>query len=460
MALSPINVSAWGGLNLSGDPGDVGLARAVSVQNVVTDQAGSIRARDGFDKVDGNAVTSPVWMGTISDGFVTVGATGLRAYNTSYAVTDTEVSTFATATHAVTANHELFVVDASFNFYSYDGTTIGGPISAGRSKYLAVQPVDDRIVGAGTLSGSNSARVTFSDPGATAASIAFSADNWVEIRGDVGVVRMTVGWENLLFVLFDYGFAVFYGNSTDSSGGSIFNYRMVRTGIGCSYDYAACAAQDGVYFINTDGVYRTTGGPPELVSGALQPFFDERNNGFFTPNGPLTSPRIHAGDDRLYVWQSGATGMFVMDFRTREWTYWVLATAPYALLPLSTPGEFLFANSTGQLHKFSPDYTDDDGTAIASHYQSGFQLLADGAKGRVRRFHLEGIGTVNHATAVDYGAAGTTASVAMGTSPAVAIGNDNRAAKGRGLSFKVSAASGAWQLNRWRAHAAGAAVDK
>jgi hypothetical protein len=247
----------------------------------------------------------------------------------------------------------------------------------------------------------------------------------------------------------DRSFAVFTGVSTDATGGPIFNYRLVDTGIGCAGDYAACAAPDGVYFVHADGVYRTTGGEPQLVSQALQPFFDERTHPFFSQVGPLTSPRIHAGDDRLYVWQRGSTEMFMMDLRSREWTYWELGVAAYTLLPLDTPREFLFTNSTGQLYKFSPDYANDDGTAIASHYQSGFQTLAEGKRTRLRGVRLEGSGTLSHALAVDFATAGATQSVTLGTAPATDEGWDRRAVLGRHVGFKTSAASGAWALTRW-----------
>jgi hypothetical protein len=212
-----------------------------------------------------------------------------------------------------------------------------------------------------------------------------------------------------------------------------------------------CSAPDGVYFVHDDGVYRTTGGEPQLVSSALQPFFDGSANGFFSPTGPLSSRRVFATEDRLYVWQKAATGMFVMDLRTREWTYWVLATAPYAMCSLPDSREALFVDSSGRLHKISPDYTTDDGTAITTHYQTGFVTVADGSKTRIRGFHLTGEGTVSHSTAVDLGAAGTSASVTLG-SP----GFDMRSAQGRDLSMRLSSTSGAWSVSKWSALVAGA----
>ncbi len=147
--------------------------------------------------------------------------------------------------------------------------------------------------------------------------------------------------------------------------------------------------------------------------------------------------------------------MFMMDLRTRDWTYWVLASAPYAVATLPDPRELLFVNSTGQLHKFSPDYTDDDGTAIASHYLSGFQTLADGLTANVRRFELTGTGTFTHTaySALDSGEEWTgTAAVE------IVIDDDERArslalqsGKARSLAFKLSATAGVWAVERWTA---------
>ena len=454
MSLEPIRVSQWSGLNLAADPGDAGLNRAISLQNVELDLNGTIRTRPGFDKVDATTISaSPLGLYRMraDDSYLAISATDIQRWDDTLVSVELDAFAGNPTGAAVEWNSVMIVARAGDVLGTYSASLgIGSVLNTPQAKFLAVQPGDNRIVAAyAALGGSaNPDRVHFSNAG----SLAFGADDWVDLHPDNGeAIRAIVAWRETLFVFKESEFFVFYGNSTDSAGGAVFNYRSVNTGIGCGYDFAACAAQDGVYFVHTDGVYRTTGGNPELVSAALQPFFDERSNGFFGVSGPLSSPRIHAGDDRLYVWQHGATGMFVMDLRSREWTYWVLATAPYALLPLSTPREVLFVNSTGQLHKFSPDYTDDDGTAIASHYQSGYGELAEGAKVRVRRFLLEGSGTVNHATAADYGTAGTAASVTMGTAPAVALSYDTRSAQCRGLSFKVSATSGAWSLNRWTA---------
>jgi hypothetical protein len=449
MAYTPLQVPVFKGMRLDADPGDLGFNGAVDLKNVVVDSDGTIRTRPGTDRVDANTTAAPQWLSRFrgNSSYFLIGTGDLRAYNSSYASFDSDAgptSAVHSIEYGVTAGARTYIVSASNVLSKYDGatwTSFGAATTTGA--VLAVQPNDNRLVIGGASS--ITSRVLFSNVGDAET---YATDNWVDLHPNDGQqIRMMVSWGNDLFVFKDTKFFIFYGNSVDGTGAPIFNYRAVDTGIGCRSFYAACAARDGVYFIHSDGVYRTTGGAPELVSAALQPYFDQGSNGFFTPSQAASGVtwRIHAGSDRLYVYQHGTTDLFVMDFQTREWTYWLMPVAILAFLPLDEPGMALFVNSTGQLYKIDVAFTDDDGTAIASHYQSGYATIADGRRARLRGARLEGSGTVNHALAVDLAAAGTTASVALTSG----IGWDRRAVKGRHLGFKVSATSGVWSLSRW-----------
>jgi hypothetical protein len=454
MAYSSVIVPRFGALRLDADPGDLGLAGAVDLLNVEFDPNGTVRTRPGFDQTDANTTANPQWLvrNRADSQYVLIGTGDLRAYDaTTLASVDSDTGP-TSATHAVeyggSSGGGVYIMESANGLSKYDGTTftnLADPSTA--LKYLAVQPNDNRLV-----LGVNST-IKFSEPDDPESYL--SADSVNLHLNDGQQIRMMLSWGNNLFVFKDAKFFVFYGNSVNAAGGTDFNYRAVDTGVGCGFDFAACSAQDGIYFVHQDGVYRTTGGTPELVSGALQPFFDGRTNGFFTPTAPLTAPRIHAGDDRLYVWQKGAAGMFVMDLRSREWMYWVLGVAPYALLPLPDPREFLFVNSTGQLYKFSPDYTTDDGTVIPSHYQSGFAELAEGKETHVRDFDVWGTGTVTHQIASDFGAVDAGTSLTLGTAPAVELSFDTLDRMGRNMAFKFTAASGAWAVARWMARIKG-----
>jgi hypothetical protein len=452
VAYTPLSTTGFKGLRLDADPQDLGLAGAVTLSNVEFDRDGTVRTRVGYDQTDTDT-TAGTPLGLINvpisnpEAWLTTSSrnaswqSSAYVYTASNALADlTESMMLWGGDRVIFANTSDLKINTSGVGAPLDVLSADGP----RGKFVSFTGFQGGRVAcgyAGVGAAAVNNRIHFSNPSDYSN---WETDDFVDL-GDGADITGMVPWRDSLFVFKTGVFFVFYGTSTDATGGAIFNYREVNAGVGAT-EYAVCAAQDGVYFVHADGVYRTTGGDPQLVSASLQPFFDQRTNGFFTPTGPLTSPRIFATDDRLYLWQKGATGLFVMDLRTREWTYWVLATAPSAMCALPDSREALFVDSSGRLHKLSPDYTTDDGTAIASHYQTGFVTVSDGSKTRVRGFHLFGDGTVSHSTAVDLGAAGTSASVTL-DSP----GYDMRSAQGRDVSARLSSTSGAWSVSKWTA---------
>lgn len=461
MPYTPLTVERFAGLNLAADPSELGWAGAVSVQNVDFDLNGTVRSRPGYDKTDATTISGTplaLFRDRTAGMYLLITTTHYTVYDSSFVDTGGAAHGNSLTGSGVEANGKIYLANTADILSSWsqlDGFNSPALAGSPRCRYVAVQPNENRLVCAyaAIAASPRDSRVHFSQPGYTT----FGASDWVDLHPDDGrEIRAAIAWRDLTVVFKEDKFYVFYGNSVGPTGAAVFNYRTMDTGVGCAYDHAACAAQDGIYFIHQDGIYRTTGGVPELVSGPIQAFFDGRTNGIFSPVGPLSTPRIHAGDDRLYVWQKGATGMFVMDLRSREWTYWVLAVAPHTLAPLADPRELLFNHSTGHLHKLDPAYTDDDGTAIASHYQAGFGALADGAAARIRRFKLTGSGTVTHTLYGDHSVAsqwngGAAASVVLGASPVVARAYANQSGRAHDLAFKVGAASGAWALNRWEA---------
>lgn len=490
MTLQPVVVDRFGGLNLTDDPSEVGFNAATSLLNVDFDQPGIVRSRTGFAKAnaaDGNgAYHTLIPLGTphqflaLYNGTTTVGvdrfSAGVGALGTFTAIGSlagggvrpnltawTRLGT-ATASYVYLAT----VTGTASGFQTlqrYDGTSLAA--STGAPKFVTRTPWDNRLVqaryatAAGTPSGANGtdSTVFFSDPGAPDT---YTATNWVQLTpGDGEAIVGVASWGNAMFVFKRTTLFVFYSTGGDATGGAVFNYRTVSLGTRLAdtgtLQAPVVAGEDGVYFIGDDGIYVTSGGTPARVSSPVSSIFSgaaEDSLAIYTA-GTLAlrwaanrlfmnyQNQVGGGDARTLVW----------DPRANVWTVWS-GIGDIAAGTISTSDksgtERLYTTSNINVLRNDDGTTADNGNAVASSYQSGFQAVAEGASARFRRFELTGTGTVDHATASEYGAVGTAASVTMGTAPAVGRGFDTRAARARDLSFKVSAASGGWSLSRWR----------
>lgn len=490
VALQPVSVDRFGGLDLRDDPSEVGLSTATDLLNVDFD-AGRVRTRYGF--IQANALAgnggyyaivptgTPYRFLVVYPGTVTAEVDRFSAGTGSIGTFTAVGSLTAASRPSLTGWARLGTLTAGYVYLSsvtlsgvyaalckYDGTTVTA--STGSPKFVATTPWDNRLVQARyagattTPSGANGSGSTvfFSDPSAPET---YTATNWVRLQpGDGEAITGIAAWGNQLFVFKRTNLFVFYGTSTDQTGGAVFNYRVV--GLGCrvadiNYGLApVTAGEEGVYFVADDGVYVTSGGTPRRISEAITPIFDGTAGATLAVD-PIRELSLAWAANRLFMgYQTqSAVRTLVFDPRTTVWSVWsnvggsnVGGVASGAVSSGSVSGaESLYhVNGDANVYRQEVGQADDDGTAIASHYQSGFQAVADGASARFRRFELTGTGTVAHATASEYGAVGTSASVVMGTAPTVGRGFDTRAARARDLSYKVSATSGLWGLNRWR----------
>jgi hypothetical protein len=179
------------------------------------------------------------------------------------------------------------------------GTTYVGARSAPVPYTLGVQPKDNRLVAwgfAGLTSGPNG---TASSPSHAYVSQPDAPEKWDETDfvilapGDGETGRAAATYNDFLFLFKQSKFFVFYGNSVDNTGGTVFNYRTVGNAFGGSssaiYQGQVCSAPSGVYVITDTGVWKTTGGAPQLVSPALSPLTlnGAGTAGFGTSTGTL-----------------------------------------------------------------------------------------------------------------------------------------------------------------------------
>jgi hypothetical protein len=282
----------------------------------------------------------------------------------------------------------------------------------------------------------------------------WAANDYVYLTpGDGEDIQAIATWRELLFIFKQTKFFVFYGNSVDSGGDPVFNYRVVDTGIGAVGQQAVTAGPEGVYFVDRRGIYVTTGATPTLVSEDVDPLFlgggtDAYTGGLVNP-GLLSSVALQRFSGRLYMsFQADVGGrrLLVLDPATRDWLLWNMPVGAMAAVG-STPARLLFtyAAGTNNLGVYAPHvYSDDAGTPIPWFYRSGFYTTGNSPSQEmtVRETILDGQGTVTLSVARDFEPAPTSGggakqAVALGTAPLSGQGRHDRAQKGRRFSYQL-----------------------
>lgn len=496
MAYDAVPIEQFGGLNLA-EPEEVPANQAINVSNIDLDKPGAIRVRDGMEKFNSVAGSNDfydafVWTRpTVNTHVIVSDATNLLAYNSSgTAITSAAVgATFLSAASLGTASAGPYLyigVGTGASIRRWDGTNFSAPAGMPTAVYVATQPVESRLVAAYTGSsggGTNQASVVFSDAGTPET---WTAGNYVDLHpNDGGFIVGMVTWRDQVFVFKNTGkMFVFYGNSVDSVGGPVFNFRSVDMGLNVAPESGSVvAASDGVYFRGRDGMYFTTGGTPQKISAALDAMF--WNGGldtahFFTQ---FDSIQLEQTATRPVVWgQRVLFPMFVMNGGTQsagtlvyyrnsgEWSWWNhLAAFPgsagssFWLRPIGAFGDnsadqrssmWVYRSESPHLFKTSPTLSTDNGTNFSSLYRSGFYspIGSPSQECRVRESILEGIGSPSFSVSKDYGAVptsggGAKATVTLGTSPSYGRGTHRVAQFGRRFSWQAEAASGSWRIN-------------
>lgn len=482
--MADVTFENFGGLDLVQDPQQAGAEQAISCLNVARDRNGRIRTRDGYTvSYDLGADSGTTALYPVSDDIVlaafaahSVRAIDLGAGSSLANVSLSEqVSSFA----AAGSSGGIYFTDgtnAQIRRYQAGAFTSPASLATYEGNYLAVQPLDDRLV---IADANNTDRLWFSNP-STPETITYAAGppetgDFVDLTpGDGEDITGMCVFGTELFVFKESKFFVFYGNSTDSTGGSIFNYRMVDTGIGAVPNtlgrQVTATHETGVYFISTDGVYRTTGGPAVKVSRAIDPVFAGMNLPIPAPFTsvipvPLTAwVNASVARDQLFVLGSAFDNgtlyyaQFALDLYAGEWTVsdWpAVCVLDGSLLGDATNfrGSIVLGLSNrsdgdAEIGKSTRSITTDNGSAISWHHQSGFYDLGSQNTKRTRQTVLWGSGSPTVSVFTDHGSSDSNAAaVTLGTAPAVARGWHRKAYRGVLFSHKLSG-NGAATIHR------------
>lgn len=223
--------------------------------------------------------------------------------------------------------------------------------------------------------------VWFSDPGnAEAWHTTEPEENDVQLfPGNGEPIMAAVAWREFVFVFKETSFFVFYNVSGETS--PTFNFRPVEAGVGLASSRAVCAHHTGVYFMSRNGVYRTTGQEPELVSSLVEPIWTGDVSPFYL-GGTLAQGSIaecamsvdHEDNIRLSFPLASGTRVLVFEPRFDRWSLESIPASCFAVFRPSSAPELVFGYASGEkmVGRHSSAYTNDDGTAISSHWRSGW----------------------------------------------------------------------------------------
>jgi hypothetical protein len=374
-----------------------------------------------------------------------------------------------------------YIANSGTTIRKLAGTTFSTPSGMPKAKYVGLQTPDNRLVAAnvnviptGAGSTASTSLVHFSDAGTPET---WSANNYVYlIPGDNEDIQGVAVWRNQLFIFKSTKFFVFYGNSTDSTGNPVFNYRRVD-GAGLAAPQAIGVSPDGVYFLDRRGIYFTTGGPAARVSTLMDPLFIGGASAFYqagaiNPSALATSSMCWY-NGRLYTGLPLGTSTandhtLVFDPPSGNWMLWDIPMGAMAA-SLTQPGVLLFTYATGtnDVGQYAPNsYTDDAGTAITARYRSA-QIPLDwrgrnlrsgihGVDKIIRESMVDGSGTISYTIGNQWtqpASLPTARTLTLGTAPQIQQARDRTAIKGRAFSWQISGTA-PWSVEKvvWGIH--------
>lgn len=453
MSYRPFNHPGFGkGLNLRDQPDVVDPQYGIDCLNVVFTELGAVKTRDGYDNHTSSALTNTVdslYPYYESDGTNQILAgcgTRLEAVNTSGAVvaslTGLTGGPWQFIRFGAPNSERAYAGNGTDTLRKWDGAAWTAPtatvdgvgaLAMPKARYLAVMGRSNRLVASGfatTTGGPNGStsspsHVYFSDAGApetwqvTSVPATPLYQNAVQLTpGDGEKIQAVVSWREYVFVFKESKFFVFYGESTDSAGGPVFDYRTVDAGVGLASPRAIAVGREGVYFLHQSGVYVTTGQEPQQVSDVVDPFFNGQTSDFYLGGSlnyaQITQCAMAWHDERLYlsVPGTGATTnnrTLVYDPRYGWWSLWdVAASALCSWRPAGQP-RLMFGYATGAKHigLLSPSFTTDDGTTIVARWRSGFHDEGIPDVKTVRELKVWGKGKCTVALGADFRPQGT-----------------------------------------------------
>lgn len=418
-----------GGLNLRDKPDVIDETQAIDSMNVIYSETGAVSQRFGYGAFTTVALTERP--ASLAPYYTTSGAkhllagcgTRLEAVSSSGAVIASQTPLSdgiwdfcrfgAPGSELAYANNGVNVPQ------KWDGAAWTALPGQPKGRYQEVMAVDqgNRMVVGGFDDGPNgplgltasTSTVWWSQPGNPESFGQNDFDNFTP--GDGEKIQNIVAWRELVIVFKETKFFVVYGTDTDAAGNPIFRYTTIDTGVGLASPRAVAVGTNAVYFMSRNGVYRTTGQDPELVSAIVQPIWAGDPSPFYTggaiSHGLIGNCAMGFHDERLYLaFSSGADNdrVLIFDPRYEWWSLWDIPASCFASFRIGNQSELVFGYASGSndIGRYSSAYTNDAGVATTAFWRAGWGDYGLSVQKRVREKKIWGYGDVSIGLATDF----------------------------------------------------------
>jgi len=419
------------GLNLRDKPDAVDQAECIDARDVIFSDRGAIEQRPGYDNLTAaltNRVASlePFYKTSGTKQLLAGCGTRLETIGTGGEVVDSETGLTSAvwdfARFGKPNSEVAYAGNGTDTLRKWNGTewtaptaTVNGEAAKAMPKAgsLCVWPSGgNRLVATrfstttGGPGGATSSpdHVWISNPGDPEAwQTVEPEENDVQLYpGNGEAIQAAIAWKEFVFVFKETSFFVFYsvGGAENSPE---FNYRPVDAEVGMVSPRAVCTHPSGVYFMARNGVYRTTGQEPELISSLIEPIFSGEASPFYTggtlAHGSITNCAMGVWEDRIYLAFPSAEAnnrVLVYDPKFDWWSLLSIPASCLATFRIGSTEELVFGYASGdnKIGRHSSVFTNDEGAAIESRWRSGWFDLNNPDRKTIRESKVWGSGRV------------------------------------------------------------------
>lgn len=425
------------GLNLRDKPDAVDAAECIDALNVLFSERGAIEQRPGYGRLASSALTNRV--ASLEPFYETGGTRQLLAgCGTRLEALSVPAGTIVSSATGLTdavwdfarfgkPNAEVaYAGNGADTLRKWNGSAWSAPTATvgetggkamPKAGSVCVQPWDNRLVCGAFTGTTNGPGGLTSSPDFAYWSIEGDPESYEETAyvqftpGDGERMMRVVAWGEFVFVFKETKFFVVYGTAVDNEGKPEFLFRPVETGVGLASPRAVCVHPSGVYFMSRNGVYRTTGQAPELVSPLVGPIWSGGASPFYTGGVIATSSISNCAMEVFgeQIWLAFPTAeannrVLVFDPRYGWWGLLSLPASCFAVVRVESAEELVFgyASGTKQIGRYGDAFTNDDGAAIESHWRSGWADQGNPDVKKIRGSKVWGHGRVEMGLDADF----------------------------------------------------------